>query len=107
MVVKNSILQVLFQLSSFGKWDPVLLKEGVVFRPLAADQGGALCFPLVYGPYIYYLSSLETRNKFIAQPLEYIRATQKSTIHTPPPQTPIKLAIVGPPKSGKSTLATR
>ena len=81
-----------------------MLCEGNVFRPLSQEDG-AKCYPLTYGPYIYFLSSLETRNKFIRTPLEYIK--KQSIDQTPPPPTPIKIAIVGPPKSGKTTLAKR
>ena len=101
---ENLLKSNYFQLSSFGRWDPVLLKEGNVFRPLSASDG-AQCFPLTYGPYIYFLSSLQTRNKFMTTPLEYIK--KRAIDQTPPPPTPIKLAIVGPPKSGKTTLAKR
>jgi len=101
---ENLLKSNYMQLSSFGRWDPVLLKEGNVFRPLST-QDGAPSFPLTYGPYIYFLSSIETRNKFMTTPLEYIK--KREIDQTPPPPNPIKLAIVGPPKSGKTTLAKR
>ena len=40
-------------------------------------------------------------------PLEYIKKPDATCDQTPPPPNPIKLAIIGPPKSGKTTLAKR
>ena len=85
--------------SSFGRWDPVALKQGNVFRPRADGE----CFPLAYGPYIYYCYTQSTKAKFIKTPLEYISTSNQ----VPAPPTPVNIAIVGPPKAGKSTLARR
>ena len=85
--------------SSFGRWDPVALKEANVFRPRA----DADCYPLAYGPYIYYCYSQSTKSKFVKTPLEYIQTSNQ----IPAPPSPVNIAVVGPPKSGKSTLARR
>lgn len=66
------------------------------------------CFPPPFGPdkspctviyrkYIYYLADEEARNEFIKNPMFYA--------HQSPPKSliPAKIAIVGPPKSGKTT----
>jgi adenylate/nucleoside-diphosphate kinase len=52
---------------------------------------------VVYRKYVYYLSDEEARNDFIKNPMHYIRQ--------PPPKSliPAKIAILGPPKSGKTT----
>ena len=54
-------------------------------------------FPALYRSYIYYLSSMATREQFMQDPMTYL--TQPS----PKPVVPIRIAIIGPPKSGKST----
>ena len=53
-------------------------------------------YPIIYREYIYYLSSSSAREQFMTNPEKYLVQ--------PPPgtQVPIRLAIVGPPKSGKS-----
>lgn len=53
-------------------------------------------FPVIYHEYIYYLSSSSAREKFMTNPGRYLAQTP------PGPQVPVRLAIVGPPKSGKS-----
>ncbi|XP_078492449.1 adenylate kinase 9 [Ciona intestinalis] len=87
--------------SSFGRWDPVKLMESKeVLPPLQSMKTPT--YPLVYNQYIFYLSSIETRQKFMENPLKYV-------LNQPPakPVVPIQIAIIGPPKSGKTTLAQR
>ncbi|KGL84236.1 Adenylate kinase 9, partial [Tinamus guttatus] len=51
--------------------------------------------------YIYFLSSKENKEKFMKNPIKYICQPK------PKPAMPIKIAIVGPPKSGKTTVAKK
>ena len=67
--------------------------QGAVLPP---QQRGQEARPVMYGPRVYFPASLEARNQFMANPEYY------TGIHTPGPAVPIRLAIVGPPKSGKS-----
>ena len=62
---------------------------------LPKPNGGT--FPLVYRERIYLMSSSEARDQFAKNPYRYL--------HLPANPIPvsIRLAIVGPPKSGKST----
>ena len=53
-------------------------------------------FPVICRDYIYYLSSSSAREQFMTNPEKYLTQTP------PKPQVPIRLVIVGPPKSGKS-----
>ena len=52
---------------------------------------------MVYRKYVYYLADDDVRNEFMKNPIFYT--------HQPPPKSlvPAKVAIVGPPKSGKTT----
>lgn len=59
--------------------------------PLSSAQ------PLIFNQYIYFFASVENRKTFIANPLKYLRQPK------PNPCVPIKMAVVGPPKSGKTT----
>ncbi|KAI3381549.1 hypothetical protein SNEBB_008710 [Seison nebaliae] len=58
-------------------------------------------FPLLYKSKIYYFNSAENRSLFQKNPLKY---TDQSA---PFPSVPMRIAIIGPPKSGRTTLALR
>lgn len=54
-------------------------------------------FPVIYRQHVYFPCSPSNRNLFIDNPHKYISQMP------PGPAVPITLAIVGPPKSGKTT----
>lgn len=54
-------------------------------------------FPALYRQHFYFLSSAEARAQFMSNPLAFL--CQPS----PKPVVPIRIALVGPPKSGKTT----
>ncbi|XP_044531342.1 adenylate kinase 9 [Gracilinanus agilis] len=85
--------------SSFGQWDPVKLYEGDAIKPLVNTANPT--FPVIHRQYIYFLSNKVNRDKFIKNPIKYIRQPK------PKPAVPIKIAVVGPPKSGKTTVARK
>lgn len=103
-VVKNSIAKRLLdfgykKLSRFGRWCPVRLAEGDPFPPLY--EGKTKPLTVVYRSFIYFLSSKKACNEFMKNPLKYFN--QPSPLEV----VPLKLSIIGPPKSGKTTLAKR
>ena len=53
--------------------------------------------PVIHRQLIYFLSTHEAKNTFIANPEKYLGQ------EVPRLPVPIRLAIVGPPKSGKTT----
>ena len=53
-------------------------------------------FPVIHHEYIYFLSSSLRRERFMTNPKIYLSQT------APLPRVPIRLVVVGPPKSGKS-----
>ena len=55
-------------------------------------------YPVGYHHYIYFLSSLDSKEKFCADPIKYAFTTSLVK-----PVVPIQIAVVGPPKSGKTT----
>nr|XP_012608625.1 adenylate kinase 9 isoform X2 [Microcebus murinus] len=85
--------------SSFGYWDPVKLSEGETIRPVENAENPV--YPVIHRQYIYFLSSKETKEKFMKNPIKYIRQPK------PKPTVPLKIVIVGPPKSGKTTVAKK
>ncbi|XP_047274260.1 adenylate kinase 9 isoform X5 [Homo sapiens] len=83
-------------ISSFGYWDPVKLSEGETIKPVENAENPI--YPVIHRQYIYFLSSKETKEKFMKNPIKYIRQPK------PKPTVPIRIIIVGPPKSGKTTV---
>lgn len=88
-------------LSPFKKWCPVKLLDDPtsVLPPMSLLKSQQ--FPVIYRKHIYFTSSTSKRSVFIANPHKYISQTP------PGPSVPVVVSIVGPPKSGKTTIAKR
>ncbi|XP_049976513.1 adenylate kinase 9-like [Alexandromys fortis] len=85
-------------ISSFGYWDPVKLSEGETIKPVENAENPLN--PVIHRQYIYFLSSKQTKEKFMMNPIKYIRQPK------PKASMPVRIMIVGPPKSGKTTALT-
>ncbi|KAM9703756.1 adenylate kinase 9 [Menidia menidia] len=84
--------------SSFGCWDPIQqYKERDTVHPLLWPLNNT--YPLLLHQYIYFFSTKDNRSKFMLDPLRYLRQPK------PTPTLPIKVVVIGPPKSGKTTVA--
>ncbi|XP_071335378.1 adenylate kinase 9 isoform X3 [Trachinotus anak] len=84
--------------SAFGCWDPIKqYTERDLIQPLQWPL--STTYPLIFHQYIYFFASKENRNTFMLNPLKYLRQPK------PTPSLPVKMAILGPPKSGKTTVA--
>ncbi|XP_035294322.1 adenylate kinase 9 [Cricetulus griseus] len=86
-------------ISSFGYWDPVKLMEGETIKPVENAENPL--FAVIHRQYIYFLSSKQTKEKFMMNPIKYIRQPK------PKATMPVRIMIVGPPKSGKTTVAKK
>nr|XP_042117957.1 adenylate kinase 9 isoform X2 [Peromyscus maniculatus bairdii] len=86
-------------MSSFGYWDPVKLSEGETIKPVENVENPL--YPVIHRQYIYFLSNKQSREKFMMNPIKYIRQPK------PKATMPVKIMIVGPPKSGKTTVAKK
>ncbi|XP_063773183.1 adenylate kinase 9 isoform X2 [Pseudophryne corroboree] len=94
----NKMLHVSYKHPSiFGRWDPVKLSQGEVIKPFNNQENPG--FPLLYRQYVYFFSTKENRGTFMKNPIKFIRQPK------PNPSVPIRIAVVGPPKSGKTTIA--
>ncbi|XP_068087386.1 adenylate kinase 9 isoform X2 [Hyperolius riggenbachi] len=94
----NKMLHVSYKHPSiFAQWDPVKLSQGEVIRPLKNQDNPG--FPLIYRQYIYFFSTKENRATFMRNPIKFLAQPK------PKPSVPIKIAVIGPPKSGKTTIA--
>lgn len=90
-------------LSRFGKICPVQVydRHNVVPMYYPLEQKMEL-FPIYHRNYIYFLAGKKNREKFVADPLRYILKSDVSF-----PLIPYRVAVIGPPKSGKTSLAER
>ncbi|XP_075059003.1 adenylate kinase 9 isoform X2 [Mixophyes fleayi] len=94
----NKMLHVTYKHPSvFGRWDPVKLSQGEVIKPFKNQENPG--FPLLYRQFIYFFSTKENRDTFMKNPIKFIRQPK------PKPSVPIRIAVVGPPTSGKTTIA--
>ena len=61
-------------------------------QPLKSEM-----FPVIYHQSVFFLSTSEARVQFMSNPEKFISQ--------PPPESavPVRLAVLGPPKSGKSS----
>uniref|UniRef100_A0A3P9IZJ1 Adenylate kinase 9 n=1 Tax=Oryzias latipes TaxID=8090 RepID=A0A3P9IZJ1_ORYLA len=86
--------------SGFGCSDPVqLYKERDKIQPLQWPLNTT--YPLLFNQYVYFFATKENRDSFMSNPLKYLQQPK------PSPKLPIKIAVVGPPKSGKTSVAER
>lgn len=86
-----------FQHTVFSTNVPLLqqYKERDVFQPVQWPLNTT--YPIIFHQYIYFFESKENRKTFMLNPLKYLRQPK------PTPALPAKIAVVGPPKSGKTT----
>lgn len=54
-------------------------------------------YPAIYRQFLYFLSSPQAREQFMQDPMTYLK------LPSPKPVVPIRIAVVGPPKSGKTS----
>lgn len=73
--------------------------EGDLIQPVLWPLDTA--FPVLFNQYIYFFGSKKNQQTFILNPLKYLRQSK------PSPMLPIKMAIVGPTKSGKTSGESR
>ncbi|XP_060721057.1 adenylate kinase 9 [Tachysurus vachellii] len=83
--------------SAFGCWDPIRYAEGEPIQHIQDPLKPS--FPVLFHNFVYFFASKETRNSFMINPMKYLRQPK------PNPPLPIKIAIIGSPKSGKTTVA--
>jgi len=95
-------------LSQFGRWCPVqAFREGSAdpsIKQFCPNLEDGHVHPVVHRKYVYYVAGgPENRDKFSRQPLKYVLGQSKMPLS--PSSFPLKIAVVGPPRSGKSRCA--
>lgn len=92
-------------LSRFGHWCPVWARKEspeTAVQRFYADTVEGRVFPVVHRKYVYFLSGREHRDEFALRPLRYAFRPFSA-----PANIALRLAVVGPPVSGKSQTALR
>lgn len=88
--------------SKFGRTCPVQYHNKFdTFQLYLSLVGKFEIFPVIYRQYIYFLAGRKNHDKFIKNPLLYVKNKFQF------PLVPFRIAIIGPPKSGKTTLAEK
>lgn len=102
-VAEKLLEQGYYFLSKFGKTCPVQVYErkNPIQMYLQNEFKGTLC-PVIHRRYIYFICGQNERDKFMNDPLKYTENTDCKF-----PLIPFRLAIRGPLKSGKSSLAEK
>lgn len=92
-------------LSQYGRWCPVWARKEnsvtAVQRFYSDSVEGRVC-PVIHRKYAYFLSGSEHRDEFIRWPLRYAFRPFSA-----PDNVALRLAVVGPPGTGKSRTAAR
>ncbi|EFN60680.1 Uncharacterized protein C6orf224 [Camponotus floridanus] len=91
-----------FFFSAFGRWCPVQVYTNKIpvqmFLPMKAR---GRIFPVIRHPYIYFLAGEEALSLFLNDPSKYQTLDSRLSL------IPLRISIIGPPKCGKTTLASR
>lgn len=91
-----------FYLSKFGRLCPVELHDAKnTIQPYEKRLKRNEIYTLIHRKYIYFIHGESNRNKFKKNVLEYVKFNSTVDAFS----CPVKIAIVGAVKSGKSTLA--
>ncbi|XP_045473431.1 adenylate kinase 9-like [Harmonia axyridis] len=90
-------------LSMFGRTCPIQYHNDDIrvqlFIPMEQQFN---VFPFIHRQYIYFIVGKEARDMFRKDPLKYVDIEKFNF-----PLLPVRIAVIGPPKCGKSALADR
>ncbi|VVD02927.1 unnamed protein product [Leptidea sinapis] len=104
-IAEMLILEGFYFLSKFGRMCPVYIfdNETNLFNPYNISKRKGQIFPVIHRAYIYFISSEKNLKCFRNNPLKYINS-KKIVSYI---EFPLRIGIIGPPKSGKSLLASK
>ncbi|CAH4032163.1 unnamed protein product [Pieris brassicae] len=104
-IAEMLIYEGFFFLSKFNRMCPVFLYDNplILHNPYYIRKRKGNIFPVIHRAYIYFISSEDNVKKFRSNPLKYIKSRRIEAYV----EYPLRISIIGPPKSGKSTLAAK
>lgn len=91
--------------SKFRQLCPVHIYENsdAIYNPFKIAKRNGSIFPVVHRNNIYYIRGKDSLKKFRTNPLKYVNSDNVLTYHS----FPMRIGIIGGPKSGKSSLAAK
>lgn len=104
-IAEMLLLEGFFLVSKFHRMCPVFILENpfTLINSYNLNRRRNKIFPVIHRSFIYFISSEKNVEKFRKNPLKYI---QDDTIKFFQGY-PLRIGIIGPPKSGKSKLAAK
>ncbi|XP_030024746.1 adenylate kinase 9-like [Manduca sexta] len=109
-IVDTDIAEILlakgfFFLSKFNRICPVHIFENPknTVHPYKINKKRSTVFPVVHRCYIYFICGAENVRKFRSDPLKYIISDAIKLFY----DYPLRISVIGGPKSGKSSLADK
>ncbi|CAH2086654.1 unnamed protein product [Euphydryas editha] len=104
-IAEMLLLEGFFLLSKFHRMCPVFIFENpfTLFSSYNLNRRRNKIFPVIHRSFIYFISSEKNVEKFRTNPLKYIQGDAIKLFQG----YPLRIGIIGPPKSGKSKLAAK
>ncbi|KAF9802297.1 hypothetical protein SFRURICE_008979 [Spodoptera frugiperda] len=104
-IAEMLLLRGFYFLSKFNRLCPVYIFENprAIQNSYKISKNRGTLYAVVHRTYIYYISNADNVIKFRNNPLKYIIADAVNSYF----EYPLRIGIIGSPKSGKSTLAAR
>nr|XP_026494808.1 adenylate kinase 9 isoform X2 [Vanessa tameamea] len=104
-IAEMLLLEGFFLLSKFNRMCPVFIFENpcTLFNPYNLNRRKNKIFPIIHRSFIYFISSEKYVQKFRTNPLKYIQDNAIKSFK----EYPLRIGVIGPPKSGKSKLAAK
>ncbi|KPJ07845.1 GTP-binding protein CG1354 [Papilio machaon] len=104
-VAEMLLLEGFFFLSKFYRMCPVYIYDNpdAIFNPYSISKSKNKIVPVIHRSHIYFICNEVNLKKFRENPLKYI--VNDSIKHFV--EYPLRIAVIGPPKSGKSELTAK
>ncbi|XP_073944205.1 adenylate kinase 9 [Choristoneura fumiferana] len=104
-VAETLLAEGFYFLSKFNRMCPVHIFENpnLILNPYKVMKSKDAIYTVVYRSYIYFLSGEQCVKKFRSDPLKYIQNNNIKKFV----QYPLRISVIGPPKSGKSYLSMK
>lgn len=104
-IAEMLVLEGFCFMSKFYRMCPVYIHENpyAILNPYKISKRKDSIFPVVHRSYVYFINGEENLKKFRINPLKYIACYNVLSFQV----YPLRIGVIGPPKSGKSELASK
>lgn len=99
------LMEGFFCISKFDRMCPVYIYEhpNIILNPFKVMKRKDKVYPVIHRAFIYFIFGEEGLQKFRTNPLKYVSADLMNSFK----EYPITISVIGPPKSGKTILASK